>query len=63
VQEKTEKSEEFVWQAEHTPPDFPWLIGNQVWLNVAPVQAVVVWQVWQVVGKPAAVWFGLVVVW
>jgi hypothetical protein len=32
-----------------------------VWLNVAPVHRVVVWQVWQVVGTAAAVWFGSVV--
>jgi hypothetical protein len=31
----------------------PEVIGNQVWLNVAPVQAVVVWHVAQVVGNPA----------
>ena len=30
-------------------------------MNVAPVQAVVVWHVAQVVGKPAALWFGFVV--
>jgi hypothetical protein len=36
-------------------------MGNQVWLKVAPVQAVVLWQVVHVVGKAAAVWLGLVV--
>ncbi len=38
--------------------------GNWVasWLNTAPVHSVVeVWQAWQSVGKPAVVWFGLVV--
>ncbi len=30
-------------------------------VEVAPVHAEVVWQVWQVVGKPAAAWFGFVV--
>ena len=39
----------------------PDVIGNQVWLNVAPGHCVVLWQVSQVVGKPAATWFGLVV--
>jgi hypothetical protein len=36
-------------------------MGNHVWLNVAPVQAVVLWQVAQVVGNAAATWLGLVV--
>ena len=37
--------------------------GNVVllWLNVAPVQSVVVWHVSQVVGNPTAVWEGLFV--
>ena len=30
-------------------------------MKVAPAQVVVVWHVWQVVGKPAAEWFGFVV--
>ena len=39
------------------------LVLNQVWLKVAPVHAVVVWQVWHVVENPAAVWIGLFVPW
>jgi hypothetical protein len=33
------------------------------WLNVPLVHSVGVWQVWQDVGNPAAVWFGFVVAW
>jgi hypothetical protein len=33
------------------------------WLNAAPVQRVVEWQTEQSCGKPAATWFGLVVLW
>ena len=35
--------------------------GHQLWLNVAPVQPAVVWQVWQVVGKLLEACGGLVV--
>jgi hypothetical protein len=38
-------------------------MGNQLCVKVAPVQVVVVWQSAQVVGKPDAAWFGLLVVW
>src|SRR5712691_9743974 len=34
---------------------------NHVWLNVAPVHAVVVWQSWHVVANAATTWLGLVV--
>ena len=34
------------------------VIGNLVWLNVAPVHCVVLWQVAHVVGNAAATWFG-----
>ena len=33
------------------------------WSKVAGVQPFVVWQVAQVVGKPAATWFGFLVAW
>jgi hypothetical protein len=35
--------------------------GVWVWLKVAPAHVVVVWQIEQSCGKPAATWFGLVV--
>jgi hypothetical protein len=36
-------------------------MGNCVWLNVAPAQVAVVWQLAQAVLNPAAAWLGFVV--
>jgi hypothetical protein len=36
-------------------------MGNQLWLKVAPVHVVVEWHREQSCGKPAATWFGFVV--
>ncbi len=55
-----------MWQAEQGLPECrPELIGNQVWLNVPWPHDVSVarWHVSQVVGNPAAAWFGFVVAW
>ncbi len=53
-----------MWQSEHARPAcLPDVIGNHVWLNRPWVkeESVFLWHVSQVVGKPAARWFGLVV--
>ena len=55
-----------MWQLAHTPAALPWFMGNQVWLKTACSHEVSenLWQVSQVVGKPAAMWFtGEVAVW
>jgi hypothetical protein len=55
---------ELGWHAEHgLPACLPVVMGNPVWLNVPWVQEVSLtrWQLSQVVGNPAAVWLGFVV--
>jgi hypothetical protein len=42
-----------LWQSPQTLAPW-WFIGKKVWFQLAGVHPFVVWQVWQVVGKPAA---------
>ena len=66
VQLKAAKLFGVVWHDEQARPAWrPDVIGNHVWLNVPCCQVLSLarWHDWQVVGKPAAVWFGFAVRW
>ena len=51
------------WQRVHSTPTWAPVSGKRVrlWSMVAPGHCSVVWQFWQVSGKFAARWLGLVV--
>src|SRR5207253_9604394 len=53
-----------IWHCWHDTLTWNPVSGNLVsvlWSNFAPAQPVVLWQVAQVVGKPAVLWFGFAV--
>lgn len=53
-----------VWHALQACAECPLVSGKLAgWMKFAPCQPAVLWQVLQLVEKPAAAWFGLVVAW